>query len=111
MVSQPGAACGSQRSSSRSTAGRMPRPIRTMQRRRCARYTPTSSRHNGDTIDLLERRLAAPYQIESDAADQAHAAFLRQLLQLTHRRAIDDRLAQLIVEHQELTDRLAAAIS
>src|SRR5712675_859348 len=72
---------------------------------------PTSSRHNGDTIDLLERGLAAPYQIERDAADQAHAALLRQFLELAYRRTVDDGLAQFVVQHQQLADGFTAAIA
>src|ERR1700680_5264709 len=72
---------------------------------------PTSSRHNGDTIDLLESGFAPAHEIERDAADQPHAALLGQLLQLAHRRAIDDGLAQLVVEHQELADGFSAPIS
>src|ERR1700738_4018482 len=72
---------------------------------------PTSSRHNGDTIDLLERGLAPAHQIQRDAADQPHAALLRERLELAHRGAIDDRLAQFIVENQQFTDGLSAAIT
>src|SRR5215470_2577138 len=72
---------------------------------------PSSSRHNGDTVHLLERGLAGAYQLERGSAQQAHARLVRELLQLAHRRAIDDRLAYLVIEDQELPDRLAAAIA
>src|ERR1700692_1863135 len=72
---------------------------------------PTSSRHNGDTVDLLESGFAPAHEIERDAADQPHAALLGQFLQLAHRRSIDDGFAQLVVEHQQLANGFSAAIS
>src|ERR1700675_3273630 len=109
--SQPAAAAGSMRSNSAAKVGRRPRLMRTRHTRRWARYTPTSSRHNGDTIDLLERGFAVAYEIERNAADQPYAALLRQLLELAHRSAIDDGLAQFVIEHQELADGFAPAVA
>src|SRR5215475_2315899 len=72
---------------------------------------PSSSRHNGDTVHLLERRLTGAYQLERGSAQQAYARLMRELLQLAHRSAADDRLAYLVIEDHELADRLAAAVA
>src|SRR5207237_5378520 len=96
---------------SRPAGGRTP-PLRRTRSSRCGeRYAPSSPRHNGDTVHLLDRGLSAPHQIERRGADQPHARLVRQLLQLPHRHAIDDRLADLVVQHHELPYCLSAVVA
>src|SRR6202521_4408676 len=83
----------SKRSSCSATwVGLAPRFMRTRHRRCGERYAPTSSRHNGDTIHLLDGRLSTPHQIERRGTDQPHFGLPRQLLELTHGHAADDQI-------------------
>src|SRR5688572_20796799 len=64
-----------------------------------------------DTVDLLQRGLAAPHGIERGLAQEARAVRRRAVLQLADRRARRDQLAQLVVEDQQLGDRTAPAVA
>src|SRR4051812_35723489 len=66
------------------------------------------SAHKRDTVDLLKRGFAFAHRFERRLAQGAGAVPLRRVLQLPDRRAGDDELAQLVVEDQQLGDRLAA---
>src|SRR5262249_432023 len=61
-----------------------------------------------DTVDLLQRGLAAPDRVERGVAQEARAARLRRLLERSHRGAPGDQLADLVVEYHQLGDRLAS---
>src|SRR5258706_15536425 len=61
-----------------------------------------------DTVDLLQRGLALAHGLERRLAQRARAVSLRRLLELPDRRARDDQLADLVVQDQQLRDRLAA---
>src|SRR3977135_709839 len=91
--------------------GLAPRFMRTRHRRCGERYAPTSSRHNGDTIHLLDGGLTTAHQIERRGTNQPHSGLSRQLLQLPDRHAADDRLAYLVVQYHQLPDGLAAVIA
>src|SRR4029077_11703704 len=102
----------SKRSSCSATwVGLAPRFMRTRHRRCGERYAPTSSRHNGDTIHLLDGGVSTPHQIKRRSTDEAHPSLPRQLLQLPHRHAADDRLADLIVQDHQLAHVPAAVIA
>src|ERR1700750_3341523 len=87
----------------------MPRLILTRQTRCWPRYTPTSSRHNGDTVHLLERGLATSHQVHRHAAYQANAPLLGHFFELPDGGTVEDGLAQFIIEPQQVADGLAAA--
>src|SRR3982074_2739526 len=91
--------------------GLAPRFMRTRHRRCGERYAPTSSRHNGDTIHLLDGGLTTAHQIERLGTDQPHTGLPRRLLQLPDRHAADDRLAYLVVQDHQLPHGLAAVIA
>src|ERR1700730_14418815 len=82
------------------SVGFTPRFTRIMHSLRGVRCTPISSRHNGDTVDLLEGGVTPPDHIERRLAQQAYTGLLSQLLQLPHRRAVDDGFAHFVVEHE-----------
>src|SRR5262249_12364093 len=63
-----------------------------------------------DTIDLLQRGLAAPRRVERGVAQEARAARLSRLLGLAHRGAPGNQLADLVVEDHQLCDRLAPLV-
>src|ERR1700724_113498 len=92
-------------------AGLVPRFMRTRHRRCGERYAPTSSRHNGDTIHLLDGGLTTAHQIERRGTNQPHSGLSRPLLQLPDRYAADDRLAYLVVQYHQLPDGLAAVVA
>src|SRR5205809_1269198 len=71
----------------------------------------TSSRQSGDTVGLQEGGHAALHELERDGADEFRAARQRQLLQAASRRAGHDRLAQLVVEDEQLADRAPALVA
>src|SRR5690348_2834449 len=64
-----------------------------------------------DTVDFLQCRLALAHGIERRVAQQAGAVAHRRFLELAHRGAGGDQLAQLVVEDHQLGDRLAAAVA
>src|SRR5437763_7862457 len=75
---------------------------------------PTRScllRHKSDTVDLLEICFAVLYEPHCGLPQRQRAAGIRHFFQLPRARAGDDQLAQLVVQDEELADRLAAAIS
>src|SRR5688500_1577596 len=74
-----------------------PRPIR-----RCFLLS-----HESDTIDLLESGFAGLHQRESRVAQRDGARGARRLFQLARGSARHDELSQLVIQHQELADRLA----
>src|SRR3954469_10011422 len=61
-------------------------------------------RHKSDTIDLLEIGFSGLHELHRGIAQGLGAGFARRLFQLARRRARDDELAQLVVEHQQLAD-------
>src|SRR5687767_16014291 len=69
------------------------------------------SGNKGDTVDLLKRGLALLHRVEGGVAQEARAGTQRRLLELAHRRAARDQLAQLVVEDHQLGDRLAALVA
>src|ERR1700730_14811026 len=89
----------------------VPRFMRTRHRRCGERYAPTSSRHNGDTIHLLDGGLTTAHQIERRVTNQPYSGLSRKLLQLPDRHAADDRLAYLVVQYHQLPHGLAAVIA
>src|ERR1700732_4399941 len=102
----------SKRSSCSATwVGLAPRFMRTRHRRCGERYAPTSSRHNGDTVHLLDGGLSTAHQIERRGTDQPHPGLARQLLQLPHRHATHDRLTYLVVQYHQFPHGLAAVIA
>src|SRR3979490_1165046 len=76
--------------------GLTPRFMRTRHKRCGERYAPTSSRHNGYPIHLLDVVLTTGRPIERRGTDQPHPGLPRQFLQLPDRHAADDRLAYLV---------------
>src|SRR5690242_8139373 len=76
-----------------------------------ARPTRTRSRDKRNTVDFLERGLAAFHGIERGVAQEARAAGARRLLELAHRGAPGDQLADLVVENHELCDGLAPLVA
>src|SRR4029453_15163870 len=75
------------------------------------RRTSRRLRHESDTVHLLERGLAAAHGVEGGVAQEARAVARRGVLQVAGRRARDDQLADLVVHHQQLGDRLAPAVT
>src|SRR5258708_23400215 len=71
----------------------------------------TSSRQSGDTVGLQEGGDALRPELERRAAEELRAARERELLEAARRRARHDRLAQLVVQDQELADRAAALVA
>src|SRR5215831_19932944 len=71
----------------------------------------TRSRHEGDTVDLLQVGRARADQVDRGFAQEARAIRARGLFELPDRRARDDHLAQLVVEHHDLRDRAAALVT
>src|SRR3954462_10660724 len=65
-------------------------------------------RHKSDTIYLLECGFARLHQLQRRVAQRHRAGGDGSFLQLARRRARDDELAQLVVKHEQLADRLAA---
>src|SRR5690606_15841575 len=69
------------------------------------------SRSQSDTMQLLQRRLAAQHQIEDRRAQRTEAARLRCRLHAPRGFARGDQLAQLVVDAQHLGDRAPPAVS
>src|SRR5262245_1288442 len=69
------------------------------------------SRHEGDTVDLLQAGRAAAHTRERGLPQEAGAARLRRHLDLAYRLARRDQLAQLVVEQQRLGDGAAPAVA
>src|SRR5258708_5865748 len=67
------------------------------------------SRHEGDTIDLIEGGFAAAHEIECRFAQAVGAELARGVLEGAHRLARTDELAHLVVERQRFGDGLATA--
>src|SRR5215831_7221355 len=63
-----------------------------------------------DTVDLLQGGLAGFDRVECGVAQEARAARQRRLLQLAHRCAAGDQLADLVVEDHQLGDGLASLV-
>src|SRR5260370_24797761 len=102
----------SKRSSCSATwVGLAPRFMRTRHKGCGERYAPPWSRHNGDTIHLLDGGLSTAHQIERRRTNQPHPGLPRQLFQLPDRHAAHDRLAYLVVQHHQLPHGLAAVIA
>src|SRR2546426_12751141 len=70
-----------------------------------------SSRQSGDTVGLLECGDAVLHELESSGADEFRTARERELLETACRRAPHDRLAQLVVQDEQLADRAAALVA
>src|SRR3954466_6008256 len=66
-------------------------------------------RHKSDTVDLLETCFCVVDQPHGGLPERQRAGGTCHFLALSCRRAGDDQLAQLVVQDQELADRLAAA--
>src|SRR5438094_736608 len=66
-------------------------------------------RHKSDTVDLLKTCFSVIDQPLCGLPERQRARGTRHFLKLSCRRAGDDQLAQLVVQDQELADRLAAA--
>src|SRR5688500_2357223 len=75
------------------------------------RLTRSRSGNTGDPVDFQQRGLALADRVEGGVAQEARAGALRRLLELAHRRAAGDQLAQLVVEDHQLGDRLAAPVA
>src|SRR3954467_9046758 len=75
------------------------------------RRTSRRSGNKGDTVDFLERGLAVLHRIESGLAQRAGARALRGFLQMAHRRARRDQLAQLVVQDHELGERFSSLVA
>src|SRR6266850_8203659 len=71
----------------------------------------TRSRHESDTIDLLEGRFPAGDQIKGGFAQAAGTELARRLLDRTHRLARADEFAHFVVEDERFRDRLAATVA
>src|SRR5581483_7717712 len=71
----------------------------------------TRSRDKSDTVDLLECGFAAAHCLEGGLAQHARARSARRFLELAHRGARRDQLAQLVVQHHQLGDRLASLVA
>src|SRR5438034_11670639 len=72
---------------------------------------PTRSfllRHKSDTVDLLEACFTVIDQPHRGLPERQRAGGTCHFFKLSCRRAGDDQLAQLVVQDQELADRLAA---
>src|SRR5688572_29144684 len=67
--------------------------------------------NKSDTVDLLKRGFALAHRLERRVAQEARAAAARRVLQLAQRRAAGDELAHLVVQHEELGDRLAPLVA
>src|SRR6478672_11969496 len=65
-------------------------------------------RHKSDTIDLLESGFSCLHHLQRGFAQRQGSGGLRRRFQLAHRRARHDQLAQLVVQRDQLADRLAA---
>src|SRR4051812_42450119 len=63
-------------------------------------------RHKSDTIDLLLACFAVLYEAQSGLPERYRAAGTRRFLQLARWRARHDQVAQLVVQHEQLADRL-----
>src|SRR5882724_10642078 len=70
-----------------------------------------SSRQSGDTVGLQQGGNAVLHELECSAADEFRAARERELLEAACRRARHDRLAQLVVQDEQLADRAAALVA
>src|SRR6267378_7661511 len=70
-----------------------------------------SSRQSGDTVGLQKGGNAVLHQLERGGAEEFRAARERELLEAACRRARHDRLAQLVVQDEQLADRAAALIA
>src|SRR5207248_2179147 len=73
---------------------------------------PTRScllRHKSDTVDLLEACFSVIDQPHGGLPERQRAGGTRHFFKFSCRRARDDQLAQLVVQHEQLADRLAAA--
>src|SRR5437763_7443413 len=102
------APCGS--STVARCSARAPQPRGVTARRSSCAPTKTSarSRHEGDTVDLLQAGVALAHEFHGGVAQEARAATARRFLQRTDRLARDDHLAQFVAEHHDLGDRAAA---
>src|SRR5882724_863613 len=69
------------------------------------------SGNKGDTIDFLERCFAFSHRIKCRLAQEPGAVFAGGLPELTHGSAACYQLANLVVQDQELRDRLAATVA
>src|SRR5262245_44898665 len=76
-----------------------------------ASATASSSRHESDTIDLLEAGRSPARELYRRLAQEAGAAAPRSVLDPPYRLAGRDHLAQLVVQQQDLGDRAAPAIA
>src|SRR5438093_8861327 len=71
----------------------------------------TRSLDKSDTIDLVERGLASRHGRESSRAQRARAVLARRVLDMPRRRARSDELADLVVQDEQLRNRLAPPIA
>src|SRR5438067_12286687 len=65
-------------------------------------------RHKSDTVDLLKTCFTVIDQPLGGLAERQRARGTRHFLKLFCRGARDDQLAQLVVQHEQLADRLTA---
>src|SRR5881394_848192 len=68
-------------------------------------------RHKSDTVDLLNACFTVIDQPHGGLPERQRAGGTCHFLKFSCRCARDDQLAQLVVQNQELADRLAAAES
>src|SRR5690349_16456374 len=88
-----------------------PRRCRTSATRSGQSTAMYRSRHKSDTIDLLQRGLSFGDQGNRRLAQKAQSTTARGLLQGRYGLAVDDDLAQFIIEQQDFRDGRSAAVA
>src|ERR1043165_8072799 len=92
--------CGRQRCATRASV------TRSGHRAKC-----TSSRHEGNTIDLLQCCFSAFDRIERSLAQQSRTVAARRLLDGLYRLPCCDHLPDVVIEIENFSDRLAAFVA
>src|SRR6478752_67751 len=101
-------AAPSREASARAALDRQPRERTATRTVPGATKAVSLSRHESDTVDLLQAAAAPAHQVDGGIAQEARTAAARRVLEHADRLARHDHLAQLVGERHDLGDRGAA---